>query len=346
MKRIIALYRRGGTGKTGTLNLVIDLLQVAATGCPMPPAQPTGHNRRATIRYKGQIISVCTAGDDEAQLLVNQTYFEAQKCDVAITASRTKGKTVVVIQNMQLKHKESTPEVFYFTKYQQAFPKSLFDMGSECPPILACLGNTDLLTKQKIGFCGSREATEKGLDVTKDISQQVSDNNVVVVSGYASGIDQQAHYWSLKNNGATIIVLPEGINGFRIKKHLKSVWDWNRVLVLSEFTPNAIWSVNRAMQRNSTIIGLSDVMVLIEAKEKGGSIDAGYKTLKMNKILFAPVYEGMPVEASGNSLLLHKGALPIRKKRESGLANLDLLFHYINEGQRPNKIFDLFRDIK
>ena len=219
-------------------------------------------------------------------------------------------------------------------------------MGGKCPTIFACMGNMDLLKKQKIGFCGSREATEKGLDVTKDISQQVSDSNIVVVSGYASGIDQQAHYWSLKNNGETIIVLPEGINNFTIKKHLRSVWNWNRVLVISEFAPNAIWSVNRAMQRNSTIVGLSNVMILIEAKEKGGSIDAGYKALRMNKTLFAPVYEGMPVEASGNNLLLQKGALPLLRKKETGLANLDLMLHYINERQNTNKLTDLFGDIK
>lgn len=104
MKKIIALYRRGGTGKTATLNLVIDLLQVAATGCPMPTPQPTGHNRRETIIYNGQKVSICTAGDDEAQLLANEAYFNAQKCDIAITASRTKGKTVAIIHNMQTVH--------------------------------------------------------------------------------------------------------------------------------------------------------------------------------------------------------------------------------------------------
>lgn len=243
--------------------------------------------------------------------------------------------------------KENTPIVFYVSKYQFGFPKSLLEMKTECPPILSCIGNIDLLKRHKIGFCGSREATTKGLDVTQDISQQVSSKNIVVVSGYASGIDQQSHYWALKNNGATIIVLPEGINNFRIKKYLKSVWDWDRVLVLSEYVPNAIWSVNRAMQRNTTIVGLSDVMVLIEAKEKGGSIDAGYKALQMNKVLFAPVYDGMPIEASGNSILLQKGALPLRKKRDTGLANLDFMFKLINDGggNRQRGLFDNLDDL-
>lgn len=245
-------------------------------------------------------------------------------------------------KKVSLEIKEIIPNPFYISKYEHNFPKSLFDMKTECPQILSCIGNIDLLKKHKVGFCGSRKATPKGLNVTQDISNQVSNNDIVVVSGYASGIDQQAHYWALKNNGATIIVLPEGINNFKIKKYLKPVWDWNRVLVLSEYVPNAIWSVNRAMQRNTTIVGLSDVMVLIEAKEKGGSIDAGYKTLQMNKALFAPIYAGMPVEASGNSILLKKGALPLRKKRDTGLANLDIMFKIIFNSQATNKQRGLF----
>ena len=57
---------------------------------------------------------------------------------------------------------------------------------------------------------------------------QLSGLDIAVVSGYASGVDIQTHYWALKSGGTTIIVLPEGINKFYIKKELKDVWDWNR----------------------------------------------------------------------------------------------------------------------
>ncbi len=120
--------------------------------------------------------------------------------------------------------------------------------------------------------------------------------------------------------------MPEGLKNFKIKKILKEVWDWDKVLVISEYQPNAIWSVNRAMERNSTIVALSQIMVLIEAKIKGGSIDAGLKTLKFNKALFAPVYEGMPEEASGNKYLLERGAHPLKRKKETLKANLDRMF--------------------
>jgi len=206
------------------------------------------------------------------------------------------------------------------------YPESLKKLNTAKPGIISYLGNIDILYSKKIGFCGSRKASPKGLDVATDITQQVTEKNITVVSGYASGIDQQTHYWALKNGGKTIIVLPEGINHFRLKAFVKDVWDWDRVLIISEFAPQEIWSAGRAMERNSTIIGLSDIMILIEAGAKGGSIDAGNKTLKLGKKLFAPVYEGMPIEASGNQILLGQGALPLKKKRETNRANLDLLF--------------------
>lgn len=221
--------------------------------------------------------------------------------------------------------------VKFITILDNDYPKNLKALGTNKPTILSYLGNKNLLDSKKIGFCGSRKASEKGLNIAKDISQQISLLNVTVVSGYASGIDQQTHFWSLNERGNTIIVLPEGINHFKIKTFVKEVWDWNRVLVMSEFMPDSIWNAGKAMERNLTIVSLSDVMVLIEARETGGSIDAGYKALTLNKPLFAPVYEGMPEEASGNQILLTKGALPLKRKKETQKANLDYVFHVLNE---------------
>lgn len=219
------------------------------------------------------------------------------------------------------------------------YPLLLKDLKLNSPPILTYIGNIDLLNSKKIGFCGSRKSSEKGLNIAKDISEQVVNKKITVVSGYASGIDQQTHFYSLKSGGNTIIILPNGINHFKIKKFIKDVWDWSRILVISEFKPNEIWTVSRAMQRNSTIISLSNVMVLIEAKAKGGSIDAGYKALELNKPLFAPVYYGMPIEAKGNEIMLKKGALPLKRNRHTNRTNLKKIFEIIDKDNNKKELF-------
>lgn len=207
-------------------------------------------------------------------------------------------------------------------------------LSTNTPPILSYIGNIDLLKKRKVGFSGSRKVSEKGIDVTKDCVEQLTRKDVSIVSGYAAGVDFEAHYGALSNGGSTIIILPEGINSFRIKKEMKDVWDWNRVLVISEFKPDAPWMASRAMQRNNTIIGLSDIMVVVEAGETGGSLDAGYKTLQMQKLLFVPQYGVVPESALGNNKLLNSGAAAIKRSAETQRANLSKMFEWLDKSNK------------
>ncbi len=195
-------------------------------------------------------------------------------------------------------------------------------LNNKAPVLLFVKGNTDFLEKPCLGFCGSRKASEKGLKTAWDCADQMARKGVNIISGYASGVDMTAHKAALEAGGTTTLVLAEGILNFRLKRDLKTVFDESRTLILSEFLPGLPWSVRNAMQRNSTICSLSDVMILIEAEKSGGSISAGRTALKMKKPLFAPVYEGMPESASGNRVLLSQGAFGIKKSRKTGRANL------------------------
>ena len=208
------------------------------------------------------------------------------------------------------------------------------------PPVLTYRGNLDLLLMKKIAFSGSRKVSEKGIEITRDIIEQLSDSDICVVSGYAAGVDFIAHSYTLKNNGYTIIVLPEGINCFRIRKDLISDWNWKRTLVISEFLPNAKWTAGRAMQRNKTLIGLSDISIVIEAGVKGGSFDAGMATLEQGKYLFVPQYSIPPESALGNKILIDRGAFPLRKNRLTNKVNLTLLKKLLNTRNK----YSLFED--
>jgi DNA processing protein len=84
--------------------------------------------------------------------------------------------------------------------------------------------------------------------------------------------------------------------------------------------------MHNAMQRNKTICALSNAMILIEAKKKGGSIEAGRECLKMRIPIFAAIYEGMPEWADGNYLLIKQGAIALKKNNKSNRANLENIF--------------------
>ena len=173
-----------------------------------------------------------------------------------------------------------------------------------------------------LGFCGSREASEKGLATAWHSAEILAREGINIVSGFASGVDMNAHRASLACGGTTTVVLAEGILRFRVKKEIREEWDEHRTLVVSEFGPNLPWSISHAMQRNRTICGLSRAMVLIEARTTGGSIQAGRDCLKLGLPLFAAVYEGAPESATGNEELLAHGARRLMKSRSADRPNI------------------------
>ncbi len=223
-------------------------------------------------------------------------------------------------------------EVNCITILDEDYPQRLKNrLQRKAPPLLMILGNKNLLNKPTAGFCGSRKASEKGIETAKDCADQLARKGINIVSGYATGVDMATHMAALECGGTTILVLCEGILHFRQKRDLKEIWDWERIAVVSEFLPGVPWSVRNAMQRNNTICALTSAMILIESATKGGSIAAGRTCLKMGIPLFAPVYEGMPETAIGNRELLGQGAEELYKNSHTNRANLKNVFAAIEQ---------------
>lgn len=207
-------------------------------------------------------------------------------------------------------------------------------LGPKAPPVLFAIGNCRLLECPSVGFSGSRNASEKGLHIAREAAIQLSKRGVNVVSGYAKGVDLNAHVAGLLSGGTTTIVLAEGIKHFRAKSELKRLLTSENYVVISEFLPSIPWSARQAMQRNQTIIGLTDAMMVVESGETGGTFACGESTLQLNHPLYVVEYANAPESAAGNNLFLKKGAHPIRSDK-SGQPNLcQLLKSVLGEGTR------------
>ncbi|MDP3340752.1 DNA-processing protein DprA [Frigidibacter sp.] len=205
----------------------------------------------------------------------------------------------------------------------ELYPDTLVGaLGSGAPKRLHCLGNLDLFNGPGLGFCGSRKASPQGLAVAQDCAAQAAEMDINVVSGNAAGVDFEAHYRALESGGRTILVLPEGICNFRVRKALNSVWDWDRVLVVSQFEPEDTWQAFRAMARNKIIIGLSGAMIVIEAGERGGTLAAGRSAIDMGVPLFVARYETVSEDAKGNEVLLDMGGTPLNRSKSTMRANM------------------------
>jgi predicted Rossmann fold nucleotide-binding protein DprA/Smf involved in DNA uptake len=76
------------------------------------------------------------------------------------------------------------------------------------------------------------------------------------------------------------------------------------------------------MQRNAVILGLADVVIVVESGPDGGTFAAGKAALADRRPLFVVRYQNPPPSASGNELLLAQGAVPLQKDPRDGLPGL------------------------
>lgn len=193
------------------------------------------------------------------------------------------------------------------------YPASLAAVRN-APPCLFYRGPVDLLHGPGIGMCGSRDASPEGLRAAEACGEVAADQGITVVSGHARGVDMSTHVSSLAAGGTTVIVLPEGISNFRVRRGpFAESWDPARALVVSQFSPSRPWSAASAMVRNSVIIGLSKALVVVEAQDRGGTLAAGKKALELKRRVLALEFAENP---RGNAILLQRGAIAVRSRTE------------------------------
>lgn len=205
---------------------------------------------------------------------------------------------------------------------EESYPRRLLELRTP-PAFLFLWGNLELLERRGVGMCGSREASARGLHYARTFGRSVVERGMQVVSGYARGVDMETHLGALEAHGKTVIVLAEGIRHFRLKRELRDFGaDEDNVLAISQFPPTQRWTAGGAMTRNGTIAALSEAVLVIEAKERGGTLNAGLQAMEIGRPVFAIRYEDDLPE--GNRILFGRGAHPLRSKAEL-LAALDSL---------------------
>jgi DNA processing protein len=188
---------------------------------------------------------------------------------------------------------------------------ALLSASSAAPPALFYKGPIDLLAAPGVGISGSRLASADGLRAARACGAAVVETGHAVVSGYAKGVDTESHLGALESGGRTLVVLAEGIAQFRVKRgELARHWDNGRVTVISQFSPSQPWRAGTAMARNEVIVRLSRALVVVEAGDKGGTLNAAMRALDIGRPVFA--LEFRDGTQAGYQALLQGGAVAIR----------------------------------
>lgn len=173
------------------------------------------------------------------------------------------------------------------------------------PPLLYCKGNILPKDECAISIVGSRNFTEYGKAATKEIVSGLAASGVTIVSGMAIGIDTFAHTYALASKGRTIAVLGTGIDIIYPPQNQNI---YNEIIengaVISEFPLHTPPFKQNFPIRNRIVAGLSLGTLVIEAKQKSGTmITAGLCGDYGRNIYAVPGSIFYPTAAGTNALI-------------------------------------------
>lgn len=195
------------------------------------------------------------------------------------------------------------------------YPKQLKEIYD--PPIAIYVkGNINNLNNNaNVGMVGGRNCTLYGKRIAIEISEYLSKNNINIISGLAKGIDTYSHIGCMKGKGKTIAVLGSGINEIYPKENINLA---NQIInnggtIVSEYTLGIQPERLNFPARNRIISGLSNKIVIIEARKKSGSIITADYALEQGKDIFVVPGNINDKFSEGSNELIKEGANIITK---------------------------------
>lgn len=174
------------------------------------------------------------------------------------------------------------------TFLDKEYPRRLHHIPDK-PLSLYVKGECDLSSLRTVAIVGTRKATEYGKIFTDKLVRALKAYDVHIVSGMASGIDSAAHQACLKYGVPTIGVLAHGLNMIyppknrNLAKHILQ----QAGALITEFPSGTTPEREHFPMRNRIIAGMSDVVIVIESEQKGGSMITADLANNYNKDVFA-----------------------------------------------------------
>ncbi len=183
------------------------------------------------------------------------------------------------------------------------------------PPIsLYCKGNKKILNEQAIGIVGCRRATEYGKKVAKYFAYHLAKQEINIVSGLAKGIDSYAHIGAIcaqmeGNKGKTIAILGNGLDSIYPKENQRLAEQIIKEggAILSEYPLGTKPDKMNFPARNRIISGITKGVLVVEAKEKSGSLITVDFALEQGREVFVVPGNINSVNSVGTNKLIQQG---------------------------------------
>ncbi|MFD2288309.1 DNA-protecting protein DprA [Pedobacter petrophilus] len=210
-------------------------------------------------------------------------------------------------------------EVLFFS--DENYPRRLKNCF-DSPILLYFKGKADLNHPRIISIVGTRNSTDYGRNLCKQLCEVLAPYNVLIVSGLAYGIDVTAHKECIANEITTVGVLGHGLD--RLYPQIHKTVSQKMVLnggLLSEFPTLTNPDRQNFPQRNRIIAGIADATIVVEASIKGGALITAEIANSYNKDVYAFPGRTNDVFSEGCNFLI--------KTNRAGLINnaKDLIYY-------------------
>ena len=251
-----------------------------------------------------QVLKVLQYGEIYDQELTLETIAEVSECRNPVVFMERYHK--LTFESME-KLKTDFEKFPLFSILDDVYPFSLCEIY-DAPVLLFYKGDLNLLKLPKVAVVGSRSCSQVGIKSVGKVIQGL-ENELVIVSGLARGIDTAAHMSILQNGGKTIAVIGTGLDIFYPKsnKRLQN-YIGEHHLLLSEYGPGEEPLKYHFPARNRIIAGLCRGVIVAEANMRSGSLITCERAMEEGRDVFAIPGSILDSRSDGCHHLIQEGA--------------------------------------
>lgn len=193
------------------------------------------------------------------------------------------------------------------------YPEKLKNI-QDSPMWLYIKGNIRILNEFSLAIIGCRDSSKYGEKIAEKMAYELSKKNINIVSGLAKGIDSKAHIGTIKASGKTIAVLGSGIDVIYPKENIEIAEKiLDKGAIISEYIMGSKPNRMNFPERNRIISGLSNGIIVVEAKERSGALITVDYGLDQGKEIFAVPGNINSKNSIGTNKLIQDGAKIVTK---------------------------------
>lgn len=272
---------------------------------------------------------------DKTEIFSVKSEQQEDKINIDLEEQQEDKLNIKLKEQQEKNHQNQAENIFYYKKQSELYPKKL-NILPDAPGGIYVEGCLPDENQPAVAIVGARMCSGYGKKQAYEFGRKLAEHGVAIISGLARGVDGYAHEGALDGGGRTFAVLGCGLDYCYPPEH-KNLW--HRIVsqgggILTEFPMCTPPKPYLFPKRNRIISALSDLVLVVEAKERSGSLITADCALEQGKTVYAVPGRVCDSLSFGCNRLIAQGA-GIAISVEYILSELHIDF--VKEGDKKEK---------